>query len=369
MSKINLKDNRPKDYSYIDMVKDHLGGDLGQIFNGEIIYPRQMELHLPGDGINPCNFNCFYCQAQKLKKNLSRWEKDALRLIERLGGKIPWIILSGQYTEPLLNPYFLDFVEGIKRSGSIYGIHTNGSLLETVAEELCFHSTSPRDFVSCSLDAGSADSHTKTKNLKINMFDRIIDGLESLTRLRGNKYFPAIRVTYLMNKQNATPEEIKNVVAIMKKIKPDTLRFSIPYAHYGNSFAKVDHYRKSVELRYEEEYFDLVAPYLSKKPGKPFIFWLSPKHQDVRRLNFDQCITGYFSIVFGADGRVYKCSSATAPDFKACRLGKVTDDVEKFRKMIAKNQNPAWLPGACYAQGARCNRIMIEINDAWRDHA
>jgi len=323
MSKINLKDNRPRDYSYIDMVKDHLGGDLGQIFNGKVIYPRQMELHLPGDGINPCNFNCFYCQAQKLKKNLSRWEKDALRLIERLGGKIPWIILSGQYTEPLLNPYFLDFVEGIKRSGSIYGIHTNGSLLETVAEELCFHSTSPQDFVSCSLDAGSADSHMLTKNLRINMFERIIDGLESLARLRGKNTFPSIRVTYLMNKENATPEEIKNVVAIMKKIKPDTLRFSIPYAHYGNSFAKVDHYRKSVELRY----------------------------------------------VFGADGRVYKCSSATAPDFKACRLGKVTDDVEKFRKMIAKNQNPAWLPGACYAQGARCNRIMIEINDAWRDHA
>lgn len=359
----------PKDYFYFDMVKDHLDGDMGRIFSGEVVYPRQMELHLPGDGSTPCNFDCYHCQARKLKKHLSRWEKDALRLIETLGGEIPWVILGGQYTEPLMNPYFMGFIKAIKNTGSAYGIHTNGSLLEAVASELCYYSTTSRDFVTCSLDAGFENSHTRTKNLEVSMFDRVIAGLEALVKGRGTKPFPAVRVTYLMNEQNATPAEIKNVVAIMKRIKPDTFRFSIPYAHYGDSFITVEHYRKSVEIKYEKKYFDLIAPYLSKGPEKPYIFWLPPQYQDVRKLDFNQCIGGYFNIVFGADGQVYRCSSSTAPDFKACCLGRVTGDLERFIEMVIKNQDPDWRPDACYAQGARCNRIMIEINEAWRQHA
>lgn len=366
--KSDLKDSRPKGYLYFEMLKDHLGGDMGEIFSGNLVYPRQAEFHLPGDGTHPCNFNCYYCQAWRLKKDLGHWEKDALSLIDKLGGKIRWLIFGGQYTEPLLNPYFLDFVIKTKKWGSHYGLHTNGSLIKEVAHDLARLATSAKDFVTCSLDAGFPESHAKIKNLKSNEFNHVIEGLETLMKFRGAKSFPAVRVTYLMNKQNAIPAEIKNAMAIMRRIKPDTFRFSIPYDHYGKNFSAVKRYRKSIELKYEKEYFNLVAPYLSQKPERPFIFWLPTRSQDVNRLTFERCIYGYFAVTFGADGWMYRCPSVAASDFKSCRLGRITSDLGEFKQMIAKGQDPDWKPIACYKQGGRCNRVAIEINDIWRKH-
>ena len=97
---------RPDGYQYIDILKNHVGGDFGNIFNGEkLIYPRQMEVHLPGDRTTPCNFNCYYCQGKLLNQPLGQWEEKGLRLMEQLKGKIPYYIYGGAYVEPLLNKY------------------------------------------------------------------------------------------------------------------------------------------------------------------------------------------------------------------------------------------------------------------------
>ena len=53
---------RPEEYQYLDIIYNHVGNDLSRIFNEELIYPRQLEVHLPGNNTMACNFNCFYCQ-------------------------------------------------------------------------------------------------------------------------------------------------------------------------------------------------------------------------------------------------------------------------------------------------------------------
>ena len=86
-----------------------------------------------------------------------------------------------------------------------------------------------RDYFSCSLDGGSVNSHMKTKNIKYDAWTDIIEGLKILVKERDKqKSKGSIRVAYLLNKWNSSEEELSNFINLMKEIKVDSLRFSIP---------------------------------------------------------------------------------------------------------------------------------------------
>src|SRR3989338_2957851 len=75
---------RPAGYQYLKIVKDHLNNDLSRVFNGDMIYPRQLEVHLPGNKRMRCNFDCAYCQGNELDMSLGTWEEKGLKLMEKL---------------------------------------------------------------------------------------------------------------------------------------------------------------------------------------------------------------------------------------------------------------------------------------------
>lgn len=367
-----LQHKRPTAYQYFSILKKHLKNDLTKIFNGQLIYPRQIEIHLPADHKKSCNFSCSYCQGRLLKQPLSHWEMKALDLMHKLGSKIPYYIFGGAYSEPTLNPYMMTFLAATKSCGASFGIHTNGSLLKNLEEnygwltELCRLATDKRDYLSISLDAGTPKSHMLTKNLKRNWFDEIIEGIKMAVETRGKSDNPAIRVCYLLNKINSSEKEIKGIVKLMKDIRVDSLRFSIPYDLYGKSFDKVKIYKRNIEVKQDKHYTKILEPFISKdKREKPYIFYLPPKYQDVEKMSYKQCIYSYYQITLGADGYVYKCSSTATPSFKMNRLGKITSDLEKFKQMIMANHDPDFKPSVCFKVGARCNRMALELNQKW----
>lgn len=366
------KSGRPTGYQYLTILKDYLGGDLSRVFNGELIYPRQLEVHLPGDHKRVCNFNCYYCQGRLLERPLGEWEDKAISIIDQLQGRMPFFIYGGAYTEPLLNPRLIEFLELTKKYGSYFGIHTNGSMLLTLEKEqsfltrLCSIAGSPQDYLSISLDAGTTESHCKLKGVKKDWFSEIIEALRVAVRIRGTRSHPSLRVCYLLNKFSDSLEEIKTIIHIMKDIGPDSLRFSIPYDNYGRDFEVVKRYKREVELPRHEYHMATLGPLMSTSSDeRPFIFYLSPFHQDVERMQFAQCIYGYYQITFAADGFVYKCSSAASPSFKKVRLGRIPNSLEKFNQMVLANYDPGFRPSKCFAMGARCNRIALEINSEW----
>jgi len=365
--------NRPRGYRYLNILTNHLGGSVEQIFNGQLVYPRQLEIHLPGDHEKACNFGCYYCQGRFLEQPLAAYEERALKLLDDLEGRIPFVIYGGTYTEPLLNPYLAEFLEVTKRHNSTYGIHTNGSLLGRLEEEdgfltrLCHIATSPDDYLSISLDAGTPESHMKTKSLQENSFDAIIRGIQMAISLRGDFDKPAVRVCYLLNEHNSSQGEIEEIIGTMRGMGVDSLRFSIPYYPYGKDFLTVRRYKERVEVLQHERFQSMFEPLMSKDDGeRPFIFYLSPEHQDVERMDFRQCVYSYYQITLGADGFVYKCSSTATPSFSMNRLGEIPDSLEEFEKMIIANHNPDFRPSTCFKVGARCNRIALEINLNWK---
>ena len=365
-------EQRPPGYNYTQVLLEHLGS-WNKVFNGELVYPRQLEIHLPGNHRIPCNFSCYYCQGRLVEQSLGMNEEVAYRLVERLEGRIPFHIYGGAYTEPLLNPRLLDFLKATKRQRSKFGIHTNGSLLlrlqksSNFLSELCAIATSPEDYVSISIDAGTPESHMATKNLKKNWFDEIIKGVELLCKLRGSSDAPAVRFSYIINESNASYEELSSIVKIARDTGVDSVRFSIPYDLYGKPFQQVRDYKRRVEVPFDAVVRARLDGLLSTSGARPFVFYIPPSSQDVDKMDFEQCIYSYYQITYGADGWLYRCSSTASPSFKFNRLGRQTDDLKEFDRMVLRNHNPKFDPNICFINGARCNRMALEINLAWAD--
>jgi MoaA/NifB/PqqE/SkfB family radical SAM enzyme len=371
----NMKssDKRPSGYSYFKILKDHLGGDLTNIYNGKLIYPRQIEVHLPGNHNQACNFSCYYCQGGLLERPLDLNEKTVLTLMDEIGaGKCEYYIFGGAYTEPLINPYLMKCVKMAKKHNVNFGIHTNGSLFKTLEDEKGFLTElfgimDEKDYISISLDAGLAESHMKTKGLKTNHFDKIIEGMKIMSQLQSRtKPEPVIRICYLLNEFNSSGEEIRRIVEIAKQLNVNSLRFSIPYDQYGKPFEKVREYKRNVEIRHNREYERALMPYVSENTNhRPHIFYFSPTNQDVDRMNYKQCIYSYYQITIASDGYVYKCSSIASPSFNYGRLGKLPCNRKEFEELIILNHNPQFNCDVCFKSGARCNRIALELNSEY----
>ncbi len=368
-------DPRPEQYRYYDQLMTHLKGDTSVFFNKELIYPRQFEIHLPGDHKRPCDLSCPHCAGKLFIRDLGTWELDALELLNKLKGSIPFHIYGGAYTEPLLNPYYLIFLAMTKKHGNHFGIHTNGSLLNWLEEnqgwltELNRLSTDSVDYLSISLDAGFAWSWGKTKGTKkYNIFNEIIEGVRKACKIRKRKGGGhAIRLCYLISPVSGNYENFASIVSIAKDLGVDSLRFSIPFGNYNQPFDKIREYKREIETPGNIKYGELLQEFISSnKDDRPYIFYTGPEFTDIDKFDFKKCLYGYYQITFGADGYVYKCSTTATPTAKQCRLGKITSDLNEFNQMIVNNQNPKWdCQRMCFDREVRCNRMGLEINRAY----
>jgi len=310
-----MEDPRPDVYLYYKQLMTHLKGREDVFFNGELIYPRQFEIHLPADHKRPCDLNCPHCAGKSFVRDLGHWEMTALELLDKLEGKIPFHIYGGAYTEPLNNPYYLTFLSMTKKYGNHFGIHTNGVLLNWLEEycgwltELNRIATDEVDYLSVSVDAGLHWSWGQTKGTKqTEKFFQIIEGLRKACDIRkktGKGH--AIRMCYLVSPFSMNRENFMAIVAIARSIGVDSLRFSIPFANYNQDFGKVRGYRDEVELPGDKVCRELLEDLVSTdKSERPYIFYTGPEFTDVDKFDFQKCVYGYYQITVGADGYVYK---------------------------------------------------------------
>jgi wyosine [tRNA(Phe)-imidazoG37] synthetase (radical SAM superfamily) len=372
-------EDRLEGYNYMKILTDWTGGKE-KLFNKDFVWPRQLEVHLPSNKEIACDFHCYYCQGSSLDMSLGMDEKKVLKLLEEIGpNKFEYIVYGGAYTEPLLNKYFMDFIKLTKKNKMYFGIHTNGSQIKKLDEKDNFCETlvnlmeNKKDYISISLDGGSPKSHSLTKNIKYDAWTSIIEGIKKLVKTRNEKKSKgSIRVAYLLNKWNSSEDEIKDFIELMKEIKVDSLRFSIPYAQYGKEINKVQDYKKKVENEKHKEYKKMLSPYMSKDTSeKPFVFYFAPINQDVDRMidsNYKQCAYTYYQITIGSSGHVYRCSSIATPTFDYGIVGQTPDNVNDFKKMILEAQDEKFNCQTCLASTARCNRMALEINTAWNNY-
>lgn len=373
-----IADSRLPEYRYWRQLLKHLGSELDKALCGEFVWPRQFEIHLPGNHKTPCQLSCPICAGKYFKKDLDTWEMVALELLNKLRGKIPYHIYGGAYTEPLLNPYFVTFLSMTKKHNNHFGIHTNGVLLARLEEEqgwlteLNRISTDRTDYLSVSIDAGLPDSWALTKGTTHrSLFAEIVGGLEWVGRIRkdaaGRGH--AIRLCYLISPESGTKENFAAIVDIARNANVDSLRFSIPFHPYNVPFDRVRTYKGKVEQPGDDLYREMLAPFLSESQAeRPYVFYTGPEFTDIDRYDFNRCFYGLYQITYGADGYCYRCSTTATPTAKHCRLGKITADVKEFEAMIKVNQTGKWdCQKECFDKGLRCNRMGLEISTQYRD--
>lgn len=357
-------DKRIKEYRYLQQLKEYLSKAEKMEINGqEFVYPRQLEIHLPGDGRRPCNAHCSHCFGSLYQKDLGKWEVTGLELLHNLDGAVPFQIYGGAYTEPVMNSYLYRYLALTKTYENHFGIHTNGTYLNK--EFLKFIneiSTDRTDYLSISLDAGSGASWSDLKSLDSTEFWKVLSMIEYAVNIRKD-YSHAVRIVCLMTR--IIPDEIEFVVSFAKMVGVDSVRFSIPYDYYNRNFEDVKKYYNDIECKHEDKFEKIVSKYQSKSEDEiPYIFWNPPYFTDINRFDFDKCFYGYFQITLGADGYVYPCSAVAAPTAKHLRVGEITSDLMKFHRQIAKIQNDSGnVRERCFAKGLRGNRMALEINE------
>lgn len=351
---------QPAAYGYLAHLEKHLGQDIDNMFSVRGMYPRQLNIYLPGDHKRGCNFNCFHCSGRLSTPHLAHWEEAGIELINNLRGKVPYHIYSGANTEPLLNPYLSEFLVATKRWGSCFGVKTNGSRLLELQKEgsflgfLCDIADSEEDFFSISLDAGSSQSHSKTKGVSPDFFRRIIAGMQTLGSVRGNRKFPALRVSYLLSSYNDSEAEIWSAIEYTKSAGFDSIRFSQPHPAYGANSADADRHWKKIETD-DARYKKLFSRLSSDQ--KPFVFYASP----CRSGAIKQCAYGYYQMTLSHDGYLYRCTTVAL--FPEMKLAPITPDIGSFKDALFRNQDPGFEPEECFKIGAYCCRAAIAVNN------
>lgn len=378
---MEINDPRLDVYRYWDQLVKHIeaqGKTVDDMLRGEFIWPRQFEIHLPGDHKRPCGLSCPHCAGRHFAKDLGRWEITGLSLLHKLKDAIPYHIYGGAYTEPIINPYYLTYLATTKQYGNHFGIHTNGTMLNTLEEEfgwlteLNAIATDDVDYLSVSLDAGFPWSWGRTKGTRnYNQFNNIIEGMRKACNIREKRGGGhAIRLCYLISHESDSRTNFESIVAIAKEIGVDSLRFSIPFGCYNQDFDEIRKYKYGREIPDNELYKERLKGLLSKnKDEKPYIFYTEPWFTDIDRYTFERCFYGYYQVSYGADGYVYRCSTSSTPTAKQCRLGKITDDIDKFKDMIRRGQDiNTWnCKTNCFDKGIRCNRMGLEISTIAND--
>ncbi len=365
----------PLSYRYADLLKLHIQQQTGghfKPFDGTLVFPRQFEIHLSNTKRLPCNVKCEHCQGRNLDRVIEPFDDKVFPIIEKLNGRIPMFVLSGAYSEPTLNERCIELIELIKKTGSHFGLHTNGTMLAGLEKRNSFvtrmiDASDKDDYMTLALDAGSPDSFAKCKKVDGRLFDSAIAALRIVNDIRSKarRSTLVVRITYLLNQYNSTEQEIANVVRLMKEAQVDSLRFAVPYDPYGTPLKECLEYKFGHEVPFFRANFLKVKPFISKRQDdKPFIFVMPPETQDVEKIDFHHCFYGYFMINLGAVGLLYRCSAVAAPQYASShRLGPMTDDIDIFSGMIIGNQKKHFDPmSCCLPHGARCNRASININ-------
>jgi MoaA/NifB/PqqE/SkfB family radical SAM enzyme len=378
MVKNTREDPRIDEYLYWNQLMDHLDHKPERFFDGSLVYPKQFEIHLPANHIRSCVLNCEYCAGKYFDKPLGVWENGALTLLDKIAGRIPQHIYGGSYTEPLMNPYLMAFMAKTRQYGNSFGIHTNGVMLPKLDEATGFLTELNRvaegdrkSYLQVSLDGATSWGWGKVKRTsKPEAYWAILDYMRKAVEIREKKGSGhSIRMGYLISEHTASPEQFSIIVNMAKDMGIDSLRFSIPFAHYNQSFDDVRQYKENVEVPREKLYEEWLAPLVSKsKDEKPYIFWNYPWFTDIDRFEFDQCVYTYFQITLAADGWFYPCSTVSTPTAGHLRIAPFTDNIDEFEKILIRAQDSRFnAKKACFDKGLRCNRMGLECNTAYKE--
>lgn len=239
------------------------------------------------DLTNKCNHNCPACTGVKENaaelsfEQISNIVKD-LSYLECKG-----VILSGG-GEPLIHPSFIDTLKILANNGIEIGLNTNGLALDKnkaiAILQYC-------KYCRISLDAGTAEMHTKTHGTNEKSFKKTVNNIKILTNLRDELNSETSLSAGFLTSESTKPD-MENFVALCKQCNLDFAQFR----PFTGDYTDITEKYLSLKKKYESDTFKVLA---SLHKYKHF-------NENIRK-TYDKCYGMFFSTVITADNKIFAC--------------------------------------------------------------
>lgn len=173
---------------FTDIYKQCNSGDPMQKLKNLKEFPTYIDIELT----NNCNYKCLMCPigtgVAKRKKGFMSKELYNKILEEIKAYKTPLRFI--RWGEPTLHKDFIEFIEKAKACGIICHVNTNGTILDKESFERLLDLK--LDSIKFSFQGIDEKSYREMRNE--NYFDQLIEKIELLHRLRGERMSPFIHV-------------------------------------------------------------------------------------------------------------------------------------------------------------------------------
>lgn len=269
-------------------------------------YPVHLDLGL----VNFCNHDCIWCSAGSSKRKEGhpkvRINKNklfsSLNEMHSLGLLSCTLVGSG---EPTLHPDFTEIISTMKTIGIEIGLFTNGSRIN---EEMASAIVNNLTFVRISLNGATKDMHNKIH--KTRDFDKIINNVKALVKMKKGELFPTIGIQ--MGVHHINYEQIPDMADLGNSLNVDYLEFK-PVYYIRN---KADQIVNFLEFENVEQMLDDAE----KQSDKNFnIYTKKDQFRDVLgkniTRNYNECFGSFFSTSMDQDGNLFMCDNQLNSDF------------------------------------------------------
>ena len=281
----------------------------------------QIEFH---PGCHCDLYRCPHCYGQGLSRMEGDLElEDYNRILDDVRDCVPMIQISGVATEPLTHPNIYDIIQGVKKRGFSFGLHTKGYRLNPELIDLLTTDVPGREsFITVSVDASEAKDYIKVHNIDTChadvfgkyggiYFDIVLNNLRELHSARIAKGSNLrINIAYLLFSHNRYYSKMDKCIKVFSRYC-DLIRFSLPQiTNEGKATGFISQTREAIKMR-------------NVKYGHQRNVYVLPSSDAGHNTFFKTCYAQYFQAVIDKAGNVFPCPQTALKRYEKLAFGNV----------------------------------------------
>lgn len=235
---------------------------LNKVHHGERVAP----IYVRVKPTNYCNHHCYYCSYADselgLRDIVSRQDQipqDKMQEIisdfADMGVKA--VTFSGG-GEPLVYPYIIETLEGMKKAGVQTSIITNGQLLDDERAQVL----KDAKWVRISCDSANAETYARVRKIPVDAFDRVCDNIVKFAGIKDESC--ELGINFVINHENCG--QVYDAAKLMKGLGVNHIKFAARITK--DLFAYHEPFKENVieqlhraQLELEDEKFKIINKY------------------------------------------------------------------------------------------------------------
>ncbi len=253
------------------------------------------------DMTNLCNNNCPYCFGYYKREynNAHMAKEEAIKILDDLKEEGILAITFTGGGEPLMNSSTIEVMEYAEKKGFEVALITNGLALN---EEYVRRALKISTWIRISADADSADTYAKTHGMNEKAWDFVLSNIKRAVELKKETNSSCtIGVGYLTSEYTFSKEQMLRFVKLFKKIGVDYVQFRPIMPRWDD--------KKDIE---KDTSLEIIKECLKETTEDFKVLYSKPKYDLMEKPRehwrpYGLCLGANFTIVIGADKKVYVC--------------------------------------------------------------